>query len=461
MNTYSIRYVARHAIGLACLLALPATGWAACAANEIEMPPIGVLAGPVCVPRDDFQFAGLAGVFVPNAQASDSGIVIEREMYQGDRWITADQENVGMLGLTSQQVSNAIRRFPRNASYVFAQYSSENSTGRITVQKVEKTPTGVLQVYQADFTPWSGRLWKAQGKYRSASEISSQSAGNNPFALFEGPPGDPVFYNLNWSALVVAVGHAMRRYGASVGYISVDSIIPNPPVTTCSGSAWGFKKKCTTTQTANASPVWYLATPVEASLAGEQTSYCVINTGAGCDDPAHVAYSGIVATLMNGGNMPSPAQQVAQTSSSKSGWGFFTGLLDLVFTPALGPSMHTGTTVGGAGGVLAGGIMAVNPLTSVAGTAGGTQAAQANPPGSLMQQAQQAVQGMHVAPQMAGAGFTGDNQLYHSAAWQTDSYVEYNGTAEMRQRYNACVQQGLSGAAAEQCAAPQAQAIVP
>ena len=470
MRTYIMQYVVRHIGWLACLsvLVLPEVGLAACASNEIEEPPIAALAAPVCVPRDNFKPIGSMS-FTPNTLASNSGITIEQEMYQGDRWITANQENVGTLGLSSQQVSNAMRRFPRNTSYVFAQYSQENSTGRITVQKVEKTPNGVLQVYQADFTPWSGRLWEAQGKYRSAAEIGAQSAGHNPFALFEGSlgVGDPVFYNMNWGALVVAVGHAMRRYGASVGYVSVDKTTFTSD-SQCRSTSMGFKKKCITTQTAYANPVWYLATPMEASLAGQQAAYCVVNTGGGCDDPAHVAYSGIVVTSMNGGNMPAPLQQVAQISNPKSGWDFFTGLLDFVFTPALGPSMHTGSS--GSAGNLSSGTMLLNPLAPPAGIAGGVQPAQAL--SGFVQTAQQAVQQIHVQPSMGAAidpstgqpssgGLTGDSQLYSNTAWQPGSYVEYNATAAMRQRYNDCVQQGLSGAAARQCAAPQTQAIVP
>ncbi len=490
MKTHIMQYVVRHIGWLACLsaLVLPEVGLAACAGNEIEEPPIGAMAAPVCVPRDDFTLIGSMG-FTPNAQVSDSGNTIGQEMYQGARWITANQENVGTLGLTSQQVSNAIRRFPRNASYVFAQYSQETSSGRITVERVEKTPNGVLQVYQADFTPWSGRLWKAQGKYRAASEISSGASGYNPFAYFEGAPGDLVFHNLSFSALLVAVGHAMRHYGASVGYIAVDKLFSST-ITNTKSSAWGFKKSSTTTTTVDAVPVWYLATPMEASLDGQQTAICVINfPGGGCDDPAHVAYSGISVTLeglpatlgQQVGNMPVSQQQVGQQSSSDSGWTIGNGLGSLLGSSNLfGTGYSTGTT-GNSGVMGNGGVMPINPLAALNATNNGVLPEPAAAPNSLAQSVQNGLTAAHIDPAMGASGsLAGDAQLWYGSCppgqtvaqcqsqgldpgttWRPDSYVEYNATAAMRQRYNDCVQQGLSGAAAEQCAAPQTQAIVP
>ena len=122
----------------------------------------------ISVPQDNFTLVGQE-TFAPNATG---GVGVSKQMLSGDKWITLGKETVGTLGITSQQISSAMHRFPKNTMYVFAQYSPENASGRISIQKVENTPNGIVTVYQADFTPWNGELWRAQGKYREIGRAS-------------------------------------------------------------------------------------------------------------------------------------------------------------------------------------------------------------------------------------------------------------------------------------------------
>lgn len=434
----------------------------------------------VSVPKDDFTLLG-QGSFSPGTAG---GLSVVMQMIQGDHWITLGQETVGTLGISSQQISNAMRSFPRTSAYVFAQYSPANATGRITVEKVEKLPNGVLQVYQSNFTPWSGEWWKAQGKFRTPSEVASNAIGYNPFEAFKGAQTDPLFHNVAWSGMLVAVGLAMRHYRANVAYIAAAHPIVTPLIITSGGL---LTTTTTTTLQGYVYPRWYVATPMAAVgvLPGMDASFCVRNLTS-CDAPEHVVDAGISASPWKGGNMPSTQDLIYSYQTSQTSWTVlaFT-ILITVFTAGFGdiliPAAYaTLNTVLGPGGPVTQGKNGMFGSVETGSTA--AQAAS----GPVQAQMMQNVETRFMAnPMGQGGTITATDALYdgsHTAnpcqdgltvaqclsqgldpgtIWRPDSYVEYNNTAEMRQRYNNCVQQGLSGAAARQCAAPQTQAIVP
>lgn len=454
----------------------------------------------ISVPQDNFTLVG-QGAFAPNATG---GLTVSTEMLSGDKWITLGKETVGTLGITSQQISSAMHRFPKNTMYVFAQYSPENASGRITIQKVEKAPNGSVTVYQADFTPWNGELWRAQGKYRDAVEIAANAPGHNPFANFAGAHSDPVFHNISWQAMMVAVGHAMRHYGAAFGFVALAKL--SDTQTTSTSSSW-FSTSTTTIMTGYAKPLWYVATAMDASPGGQTGQICVtggnVSATSSCDDQAHMAIAGVMFNQWSGGNMPQNQDQIYQYVNTQSGWSVlsFTILMVIVTMGAaalLAPEVlaaEGALTVAGAG---AGSYLGLNLIVNGTGNLQQAQNGLLGTTGNgwLQSQASAAtgpfvptflslIEQKHVdLPVGSANSLTGVNQLYQGTCgagftviqcttasfdpgtmWRPDSYAEYNSTKAMRQRYQTCTQSvavgglGLTGTAAEQCAAPATQPV--
>ena len=345
-------------------------------------------------------------------------------------------------------------------------------------------------------TPWHGAYWTGAGDYRTSMEVLAQVPGHNPFLNFEGASKtDPLFHNVSWEAVKVAVGHAMRKYGASLAYIAVDDTRFTQNVSQSSGL---FKKKITTTVKAYAHARWFVATPMELTKSGETGQICVVGTGAttSCDFPEHVAIAGAMFSEWKGGNMPMQEDMMYQWTQVQSSWNilFFMVIITIVtfgvasvllplLAPALGLTAATAaitagglyglsSTVFGSGGSL---------LQAQQGFFGATGDGWIQPmaAGSAQQAGlAQAIQNDMVTPQMgAGSGgMTSTDTLYKGncpagytvgqcqsggldpgTAWRPDSYAEYNSTKALRQRMVYCTGTlGLSGVAAEQCAAPAA-----
>ncbi len=482
--------------------------WVQVSSNWVQWPASGSAASPVLVPKDNFHLLG-QGRFMPGATG---GLNVSEEMYTGDKWITLAQETIGTAGISSQNITDAMRHFPGNAAYVFAEYSPENATGRIVVQRIEKSPSGQIRVWQADFTPWSGQLWAAQGKYRSAAEISSGAAGNNPFAAFEGSVQDPLFHHLSWGAMMVATGHAMRHYGAVLAFIAVDK----PSVNQVSSSSSSlFSNSVTTTVSGYVQPEWFVATPMEATPAGQTAQICVTGgtgaTTASCDDPAHVATAGVMVSAWQGGNMPSGQDLVYQYTNSQSGWNvlFFTVLFSIVtwgvasvldagliaagntglIASAGGDAAFLGGMAGGyamASTVFGSGGSLLQTQSGLFGSTGNGWASQMVPQSAVQAGIMNAVEANHIATPMGNGGLNATDRLYLGGCgagftvaqcrqmnldpgtiWRPDSYAEYNSTKAMRQRYQTCIASVAEGGlglqpgsvAAEQCAAPAAGII--
>ncbi|MHB8847836.1 MAG: hypothetical protein ACYC43_05305 [Burkholderiales bacterium] len=487
--------------------------WVADPSHWITYPAINGWTPPVSVPIDNFTLFG-TGTFTPGATAAadptgaaTGGLSVTAQMISGDKWITLGRETVGTAGISNQQISSAMEKFPKNAAYVFAQYSPDSATGRIVIQKVEKMPDGQIKVYQADFTPWSGELWKAQGKYRTAQEISSGDPGYNPFAIFEGVQTDPLFHNLSWEAMKVAVGHAMRHYGATFAFVALAQTNSTQNASTDNSL---FSTRVTTTVNVYAQPQWYVATPMEGTPSGETGQICVTG-GAGvttstCDDPAHIAIAGVMFSPWSGGNMPQAQDLMYSYTDSQSNWNvlFFVVIVTLITAGAasfldpeilaadasltsaeVGSGYAIASTVFGSGGSL------LQTQKGFFGATGNGWEQQMVATGSPVSQQIQngtmnAVNSNFVAVPMGTGGMTGTDALYNGGCpagfsvqqcrgagqdpgtiWRPDSYAEYNGTKAMRQRNTACTtlanQQNLQGDTRriwiEKCAAPAAYAI--
>lgn len=432
----------------------------------------------VSVPQDNFSPVGQIS-FTPGATG---GVNVSSKMLSGEKWITQNNESAGALGLSSQQISSAMRSFSKNTMYVFAQYSPENATGRITIQKVENNPSGVVKVYQADFTPWNGELWKAQGKYRDASEITANNPGYNPFANFEGStptPTDPLFHNISFNAMQVAVGLAMRRYGAAFGFLAED-IIRKGQTESSKQISGGFRTKTTTITTGYAKPLWYVASAMDANPTGQSAALCVVNQVPCQSD--HAALAGVAFNQWSGGNMPEGEDVLDQTVSSTSRWNVsvYTVLSAVlaIASVAIGqPELLTGLGsgfVGSAGAVAYLGVNTIangsgntnQPQNAFLGTTGnGYQADAATTESDAFNKTlDQDIEIRNIDSRMsAPASRTGSlsstNQLYTGTAWQPDSYIEYNSTKAMRVRYQVCLQSSSSRTAAEKCAAPANQPV--
>lgn len=452
----------------------------------------------VAVPQDNFTLVGQS-TFTPNPTG---GILASTEMLSGDKWITLGKETVGTLGITSQQISSAMHRFPKNTMYVFAQYSPENASGRITIQKVEKAPNGSVTVYQADFTPWNGELWRAQGKYRDASEIAANASGHNPFANFAGALTDPVFHNIQWQAMMVAVGHAMRHYGAAFGFVALIKPSHTQNISHSGGGFLSLTTTSTTTVTGYAQPVWYVATAMDASPTGQTGQICVTGgnvSTTSCDNPAHVAIAGVTFNQWSGGNMPQNQDQIYQYVDTQSSWNVLAyALLATALTmgavAVVAPELFTGSgmLLAGAGGaaVYLGSNLIFNGTGNLTQAQNGFLGTTGN--GWVQSEASAAtgpfeptflsdIKQRADVPAGSGNSLSGVKQLYSGACpanitltqcgsldsgtmWRPESYKEYNSTLATRQRYQYCTApapngMGLTGSAAEQCAAPATQPV--
>ncbi|HJV84544.1 MAG TPA: hypothetical protein VJ698_03645 [Noviherbaspirillum sp.] len=353
---------------------------------------------------------------------------------------------------------------------------------------------GRIEVRVADFTPHHGQYWAAAGKYRTPGEVDVKVAGHNPFINFAGPSNDPIFHNIDWESVKVAVGHAMRMYGSTVSYIAMSK----SRVTQSTHKSGGFfRKKITTTVTGYAKPRWFVGTPMDLQPSGETGQICVLGGGPAtttnnCDAPEHVAVSGVVFSEWKGGNMPEDEEKVYEWVQTKSSFTviFFAVVLALVTFGAasvLMPALQASTFLGLGPAALATAVGAGYALASTVFHSGGslTQAQRGlfgstgNGVLTVDNSTEQgagiaaAVQANMIAPQMGTGGMIATDKLYRGECplgytvkqcndagldpgtmWRPDTYQEYNSTKAMRQRMLYCISLGLSGAAARRCTAP-------
>lgn len=469
----------------------------------------------VSVPADNWQLVG--------SMASTGSTGDDLAMLSGERWIVANQQSAGALGLSSSQVSSLLERFPSNGTLVVARFQPDAAQLRISALKVIKKPEGTTEVYVSDFTPHHGEYFKAARLFLTPSERADvYRVGYNPFQSFRGANTDPTFYNVSSGAAQVAMGWALAYHRGIFG-LFIESTTRLEQAQTKSGGL--LKKKITTTTRGYAKPKFYIAVPLEMSTARNTITPAnfgvICATGASsCDHQDHVAMSGIALEQYTGGNMPEIEEQVYLDVETKSSWtGLFFALVTALVTwgiggmitgqfgwaasgsAATGATSATGltaSTVGmGAGqiGLYAGiGYAGVNslvnggPLTSAQGNwlgdmgwnpsnisngvvspqtcngerhctnlSNNTLAHQITPP-SLSDNNLQGTRRL-----VSGDCGTGSTVASCTSAGQNpgfmprpDSYVESNGVRLMKDRVEACQNQGLAGSALRRCiAAPE------
>lgn len=464
-------------------------------------------------PKDNFRLLGEIEWNKPTGS-------FDIRMFDKESWLTLGRASVGQFGMGANDVSDVVKRFPSNSAYVFAAYSPENAELHVEVHKVERTPDGMVRTYVADFTPWHGERWKAFGTYRTPAENLAGVAGHNPFGNFQGADvTDPLFHKISFSGAQVVVGHAMRHYGAVMGFLAPSQNRFDVKSSTSGGM---FQKKTKTTVAGYTSiRDWYVATPIDLQSDGAITAgICVLPSSAAddtCDAPEHVATAGVMFTKWSGGNMPGAGQEekIYEWTQTKKSFtvAFFAVVIAVVTMGAglvlMGPAagMATaGTAVGGStlvsvgsgailnlgaaafvgysalatSGVLGGGGSLTSSQRQVFGTTGnGVVEVDPAADGEHSAGLAAGIHNRHIAPtqgnnlngmELLWNGTCPENQtvaqcraagLDPGMMWRPDTYKDYNTTLEMRQRWDTCQAQNLSGAALRQCVAPGYQGTWP
>ncbi len=307
----------------------------------------------------------------------------DMQMIQGERWVTLGDEAAGELGLKSNQIASMFHAFPANGAMVFARYNPGSSLLRIDVLKVEKHPDGDIYTYVCQYTPWHGNADAADRAFMTPAEKTDfYRAGHNPFTAFEGKDAtDPDFHNVNFSAVQVAVGSAMRHYNATLGMIAV--FTPRLDETRSTSGGW-FRKTVTITVKGYTYPKWFIATPVELQPTGTSSNICVVNNENPCA-PQHIDPSGVSVRHWTGGNLPMNEDLLYTWNQSQSGWTIlsFALVFAAVFTVGWGvglSSLFTGSSVVAYGSATA---TSLTSLTSAFIASGTTYAV-----GSMIGQAQ-------------------------------------------------------------------------
>jgi hypothetical protein len=325
-------------------------------------------------PKDNFTQIGSMS-WSPDPEDATKATLRWR-MLDSDKWMRYGREDIGMAGIPANLISDRINQFPKTAAYVFANYSPDTAQLIIEVQKIEKNPNGTLAVYRADFTPWHGEFNKWKRDYLTPSEeLNPAKMGYNPFEKFKGKNADGsdnkqdhVFHNISWEAAGVAIGEAMKRYDAHVGWIASDKTRFTQR-TKKSGGA--FKKKVTVYIDGWAKPQWFVAMPLGHQPQGGVSAICVTSVGAtntygataSCDAKEHVALSGVSIQAWEGGNMPETEEKVYAFKQSKSG---FTVLAFTILTFAVTWGMAAALS-GVIGAGLGSGLSAVTTASIGAG----------------------------------------------------------------------------------------------
>lgn len=266
-------------------------------------------------PSGAYAFAKLEWTQVAElAQTPTSGISMT--MASGDRVVSNNNRTAAALGLKANQVADVVSLFPTNVPFVFARYNPMSKELRVDVFKVEKA-NGAMRMMQAPFTPAHGGAFAAAMTYATPSDkANGYNPGANPFAMFM-QSGQDAFYNVDSPAAVqVAVGHAMRMSGASIGLVAMAKNRVNQYTKTSGG--W-FKKTTTTFVEGWTKPEWYIATPERFQPHGTTASICAIQVGSAMACPEHLAVpSGVAWTQWEGGNLPAFEDMTSTWSKSQS-----------------------------------------------------------------------------------------------------------------------------------------------
>jgi hypothetical protein len=271
------------------------------------------------------------------------------------------------LGLDSDTIAQITTIFPSNVPYVLGRYNPTEGKLRIDVFKLEKTTGGgapTVRMLQSQFTPAHGHAWRASRSYISPNDfVSGNVPGVNPFHAFEGNR-DGQFHDISVNGAQVAIGHAMRAFGAGIGALA----ITDTRVSSVTKKSGGFFKKTVRTWVyGHAKPKWMLALPKDVlrqSTTAHEAAYCTSDpTTTNCPLYA-TATSGVSFEEFSGGTL-NAAENTWEIDFKKSSGLTFIGAL---FLGVLGSFALAGLMSAAGIGAAAGGIGAAGGAAS--GTAG-------------------------------------------------------------------------------------------
>ena len=402
-------------------------------------------------------------------------------MLRGERWVTLNREEIGMLGFNSAIMSNAIKHVSGSSIQIFAHYVKESAQLRIFMVRMERRPDGWVYISTGDFTPHHGEFYRAYRHFLTPAERAGIGVGYNPFRIFRGQDTDPVFYNINEAGVMVAIGHAMRLNRAPTAWLA-NGVGRFNVWEESSGNF--FSRTVTTHVDGYAKPLWYFVSPIQMQVATPDTvtgRICVdpslLRVDARgllvCDAPDHLAEAGVIATPWTGGNLPEAEQLIYSWQDSRRGW---TVLSYALATSAFGldPGVYgLGNSVFGGGG---------GPITQAQdgfrGTTGDGFLIPPVPTSDQVRDLRQSIVDQHVGTSV-GTGLNATQAMYRGAcdpSWTTvacraagldpgvvfrsDSYSVQNTIAELQRAYESCRLAGYVGDALQMCTAPARQGVV-
>lgn len=421
------------------------------------------------IPKDNWRDVVSAG--------GRSSAAPELRMIRGEKWITLNRDEVGMLGMSSQQMSDAIRHFSGASVQVFAHYSPESTQLRIYLVRMERRPDGRIYISYGDYTPHHGERLKACRQFLTRAEKAVPGTpGWNPFGRFRGGNTDPVFYNIDGAGMLTAIGYAMREYKAPIAWLA---IAQGRLATRTESSGNFFRRTVTTYVEGFVKPSWYLIapeqmipaavsnTPIFSGQVCADPTHVVLKPDGrtGCDSPEHLVESGIWAQQWTGGNLPEAEAKIYEWSTTRSGFSI------LSFVLVGGPLTGDGSygilrTVFGSGGSL------TQAQDGFLGSTGDGFLTVAPPRSEQEAGMRAAIVDKHVAVNVDSGlaetrkmyvGNCATNQSSTECAvagqdpgivYRVDSYTEPNPVMTARDRYDQCKLTGFNGAALQRCAAP-------
>jgi hypothetical protein len=238
------------------------------------------------------------------------------------------------LGIEASELASIAATFPVNVPYVVGRYNPLDSTLRIDLFKLERVLSGTTSkagLYQAQFGPSHGDIWKAARSYISPSEFKAGTVpGVNPFAAFQ-TPGNDNFSNISLAAAQVAVGHAMRLTGTPFALLAVSQ--PRVSSREESTSSW-FKKTQKVWVYGHSKPLWYIA-QTTSTLARTSTlsfaAFCAADPAAE-DCPGYgMAVSGVAFEQFEGGTLNDTEERWELDYKENSGFTFLAMVIIGVF----------------------------------------------------------------------------------------------------------------------------------
>lgn len=444
------------------------------------------------VPMWDVEWNTLATVNLQNKSAYDV------RMTNGPGWITKGLRAGGLAGLTDNQIAGALVDYANaSGAMVYGRYSPELHQLRVSVVRMFRNQgKNTLDIQERPFAPVDGRWFVWQRKFLSNYEFhKSIVVGNDPFVGMSTDYTDPVFYNIaNIETAMVIMGLASQYSGVIKGVISLLAVDQTDVKQKQSSSGSWFRRTVKTEVDAYTKPQWFVGLPKDQQPGGNDPAFCV-KALASCDDPGHLAYSGLAWRSWTGGNMPEALDYIYHWETSSSSWtlGAFTILIAVAVTAmtagagaafaiagiqagitagtAVTAGIAAGAVYAGAGLAQGGGGLTMTQSNVAYGNIGRNLAPAQAPNGEVQTGINNAIQNtfMTANPQNSISGvkqaYAGNCAAQYTAkqCWdagldpghilRVDVYGEMNGVLILRDRYDWCKGVGWTGADLNRCAA--------